>query len=484
MNMKRFYLFGFLMFWFGIGMHAQSWRPVAGHIASSEVVFREPMPEKYMLFRSDASAIKEALKQAGPERGGSAVSLIFPAGDNGHTETFMMKRVAYMEPELARRYPALQTFEGHSKSGKTLYLTVTPYEITGVVRRPSAPTLLVKPYAASTWMAYSIDKQHFTDNGFECEVEAPAFTPEENTAEARPAFNDRTLRIYRYAPSITGEYSQYTLNRLGIPSTAADTTKKNAVLGAVLAAVARINSVYQKDMAMRLVLVGDEDRIIFLDPNNDPFDNSTSSMSTLLSQNQSTVDNQIGTANYDVSQVWCRGNLQGLAQLGVVCDNMKARGAIRGENPETDRYIISVACHEMGHQFGANHVFANTSCGGRRNDNTAVETGSGTTIMAYAGICPPDVQNWTDDRFNYISIKEFRNNVTSGSTGSCPVNSPLSNQTPIINAGADKYIPKETPFVLSASVSDPDGDHVTLVWDEEDKPLSSQNISTPPQSDW
>ena len=104
--------------------------------------------------------------------------------------------------------------------------------------------------------------------------------------------------------------------------------------------------------------------------------------------------------------------------------------------------------------------------------------------MSYAGICPPDVQNWTDDRFNYVAIKEFRDNINNGGTGSCSVNEAVGHSAPTINAGPDKYIPKETPFMLSASVSDADGDPVTLVWDEEDPPQSSHSISTTPQSTW
>ncbi len=470
------------------GLWAQQWKPVVpGTIPASQERFHEPMPRKYILMQTDLrTALQRAENAPFENENGPAVDLMIPVDARGTVERFETHRVRYMEDGLARRYPQLFTLLGKSKSGKVLHVSVSPYEVNMIVTRPGKPTFLLKPYAENTWIGYSIDQQHFTDEGFRCDVadvegETPSF--DENMLQ-RPAFNDGTLRKYRYAPSITGEYSQYTLNRLGIPSSASDADKKTAVLGAVQAAVTRINSVYEKDMAIRLILVNNEDQVIYLDPSTDPFDNSASNMSGLLNQNQTTVNTQIGSANYDVSQVWCQGNLQGLAQLGVVCSGMKGRGAIRGQQPETDRYIISVACHEMGHQFGANHTFSNSNCGGSRHDATAVETGSGTTIMSYAGICPPDVQNWTDDRFNYVAIKEFRNNINNNGTGSCSVNEPVGHSAPSINAGVDKYIPKETPFMLSASVSDADGDPVTLVWDEEDAPQSSHSITTTPQPTW
>ncbi len=482
--MRNFWLL--LAFLWAFAGRAQIWTVVKeeGRDGSQteKRLFSEPLPRRYVLLRPSAGWLNGLNEAPAEGENRPPAELVFPVDDRGHTSLFAMRRVAYMAPGLARRYPALQSYTGKDKRGRSLYLTVTPYEVTGIVQTPGKPTVLVKSFTKNTWIAYSVDQQSFDDEGFVCQT--PDFTEadEPPVAAERPVFNDGVLRSYRYAPSVTGEYSQYTLERLGIASTASDADKKQAVLGAILTAVARINSVYEREVAMRMVLVDDEDKVIFLDPQTDPFDNAASDMSVLLNQNQRVVNDSIGSDHYDVSQVWCLGRLQGLAQLSVVCSALKGRGAIRGEHPETDRYIVSVACHEMGHQFGAHHVFANSTCGGSRTDETAVETGSGTTIMAYAGICSPNVQDWTDDRFNYVSIKEFRDNLSG--TGSCSVNTPLDNRAPALEAGPQRYIPKETPFVLSVTATDPDGDPLTYTWDEDDPPSSGQYISTPPQSDW
>jgi len=447
---------------------------------SQKIIFREPMPDKYTFYYLDDNLRQARLEEA-PWRFDSQetrTELVFPVDNNGVFEKFKMFRTRYMEDGLAAKYPQLATYVGKSNKGKVLYLTVTPYTVTGVVLKPSAPTYLVKQYDNMRWIGFSRTDQP-QDEPFLCETDTPGVDASSGNA-GRPAFNDGVLRKYRYAVAATGEFSQYHLNRLNIPPSATESTKKTAVVGEILTAVARINSVYERDFAISLRLVDSNDNIIFLDPNNDPYDNNTTNMASLLYNNQTTVDNYIGNANYDVSQVWCQGPLQGLALLKVVCDNLsKAKSAARGDYPESDRFIITVASHELGHEFGAKHVFYN-NCGGNRSDDHAVEPGSGTTIMAYAGICPPNIQYYTDDRFNAISISDFFSSLFD--TGSCSQNISINNSAPVVNAGLDKYIPKETAFMLMVDAVDADGDSLTYTWDELDIP--THNYSTPPQPTW
>ena len=120
--------------------------------------------------------------------------------------------------------------------------------------------------------------------------------------------------------------------------------------------------------------------------------------------------------------------------------------------------------HEIGHQFGGNHTFNSEvgACSGNRSFGAAYEPGSGSTIMAYAGICGSNnLQTNSDDYFHSKSFDEIIIYTTTGNGANCPLVTPTGNTPPVINSVPVRIIPYLTPFRMTADAYDPDGDPIT-----------------------
>jgi Metallo-peptidase family M12 len=133
----------------------------------------------------------------------------------------------------------------------------------------------------------------------------------------------------------------------------------------------------------------------------------------------------------------------------------------------------------MGHQFGARHSFNGTTggCSIGRDPVSAYEPGGGSTIMAYAGLCGTEsLQQYKDPNFHAVSFDEIVG-ITSGIA--CGTKTPTGNTAPVPAAGPPIIIPASTPFFLTGSATDADGDALTYSWEQFDLGTMS-----PPNTDY
>ncbi|HSH04398.1 MAG TPA: zinc-dependent metalloprotease family protein, partial [Anaerolineae bacterium] len=267
--------------------------------------------------------------------------------------------------------------------------------------------------------------------------------------------NGDELITYRLAVAATGEYTAYHGGTVA------------AGQAAIVTAINRVNAIYETELAIRLELVANNSSIVYTDPNFDPYTEYNQP-----TQNQTNLDNVIGSANYDIGHVFHTSSYS-TASLGSVCSvSDKAQGLSSLSAPINDPFWIDKVAHQIGHQFGAHHTANSSSC--RDYPATAYEPGSGTTILGQTTQCGGDsLQSNNDPYFHTISFDEIVAFITSGSGSSCGTHTATGNTPPTnINANANSangvYIPVNTPFELTGSATDPDGDTLTYTWEQFD----------------
>jgi Ca2+-binding RTX toxin-like protein len=430
-------------------------------------------PSQFQAFSLNAASLQAALANA-PQESAAANSaarvlpleITLPMPDGTFTR-FQVEESPIMEPELAAKFPDIKTYRGQGidDPAASLRFDVTPAGFHAQVLSPSG-TYYIDPY-------YPLDEGPYISYFKRDYLNRPDFTFYEDPLEealerdeslmpgdvasiaetpilARSAGGN--LRTYQLAVAATGEYTQFHGGTVALGQ------------AAIVTAINRVTGIYENELAIGLQLVANNDALVYTNPATDPYTNNNASV--LLSQNQANIDTVIGNANYDIGHVFSTAG-GGLASLGVVgLSGQKARGETGLSNPIGDPFYVDYVAHEIGHQFSARHTF--NGCGGGSFGN-GYEPGSGSTIMAYAGICGSDnLQLNSDPYFHSASFDAIRAFVTTGVANTAATITPTGNTIPTVSAGLDYIIPAATPFQLTATGLDTDGDPLTYNWEEYD----------------
>ncbi|MGY2133455.1 reprolysin-like metallopeptidase [Hymenobacter sp. HD11105] len=426
---------------------------VRAHAAASTVA-------EFRAVRFQTKALRAALQPATADTrrvGSSSNPVILLPFPDGSAQRFQVTETAVMHPQLAARYSRIKTYTAQSLDDPTITasLDLTPAGFHAQILTGSS-TIFIDPAAPNDTVHHRVFYRAAMRAG---SAEAPCLTT--IVKNKRPVVADQLrangnqLRTYRLAMACTGEYA----------ATLGGT--KAAALAGVVTTINRVSGIYEQELAIRLQLVPNNDALLFLDPATDPYTNNNAS--ALLEENQRTIDEIIGTSNYDLGHVFGT-RVGGLAYIGVVCDaQFKAGGTTGQADPTGDAFAVDFVAHEMGHQFGANHTFNGTTgfCTSSRAAAWAYEPGSGGSIMAYAGLCAPqNIQPSSSPYFHSRSIDQILDYAAA--SGTCAQLTPSGNQSPTVEAGGNFRIPARTPFTLTGSGSDPDGDPITYTWEQTD----------------
>ena len=413
----------------------------------------------------DEAGLRAALATAPPEsRAGAAPLVLTLPRPDGTSARFALREAPIMEAPLAARYPQIKTYAGVGldDATATVRLDLSPAgfhaQVLGGAQSfdidPARPTDLrhylsyyrqdVTPAAAG----------HAPSCGF---VATPA---QEQATAARVAawrgagggaaarLSGAQLRTYRLALTCTQDYALSRGN-----STA-------SVLAAEVATINRVVGILERELTIRLVLVANNDQLVFLSgtgaqPSPSLSDNNKFA---LMQENQDNADRVVGDANYDLGHLIYGGG-GGVARLGALCTSGSKAHGVSGDD-------VGVIAHEMGHQLGALHTFNTNDA--NRTGTTAWEPGSGVTIMSYCGLfsAADNLQSGSEELYHTGSYEQMQAIISARNCGTATA---TGNAAPVVTAPAGgKTLPLGTPFKLTATATDANNDPLTYSWEELD----------------
>jgi len=458
-----------------------------------------PQLRQYQAYTLDLAGLRAALAAA-PLRSNAAapaLTLGLPMPD-GTTRHFRVWEAPLMAPALAARYPALHTYGGQGVENPLaqLSLTVSPRTFAAQVLNADEPrgTAYVQAAAATdaahylSYFAQDVLDTPLKGGGcgsgqlepiFQAPRRRPGGPRGGDDASTLVAPVGPTLTVYRVYITTTQEYS-------GTLAARPDVT----VQAEVVNIINFVRTIQERDLAITISLVGTK---FYRAGDTGNYDQTSDFQ--MLKQNQLNVSGLAAATTYDYAHLFASSG-SGLAFTGVVGNNnpngggpyenpatssttaqvnapLKA-GAVSGSagrtTPAPDYFATSVVAHEMGHQFSATHT-ANTgqgACAGNRTAGTAYEPGKGSTIMSYAdaGCGTNSIVSRADPYYHTGSLEQIRTYIESIPAVGTGVAS--GNSAPTVTVPINRIIPRSTPFKLTATGADADGDLLRYTWEELD----------------
>ena len=519
MKTKLHYVLSITMFLFTFSAISQnsSWRKIINVKESQKLIDLKIDKNKAHFFHLDKTSFKQKIATTQKETNKTKSVIIDIPINNGITKRFKVFETTVFSPSLAAKYPNIKSYVGYStdNSGAKLRMSMSPQGLQTMVTFLDKPTIFMQPITkgSNEYVVYDRGMKVNSRYAFKCET-IDKLNETLNKSKSikinEGGANNKTLQKFRIAISTTSEYTAYHDD--------GDSGNGDAIsdaLSAINATLSRVNEVFETDMAVTFELV-DATQLIYNDAINDPYsdasigadqDNSDELNGwSLQLQNTLSSSNALGNTLVERNNAYDIGHLFGdsggggnAGCIGCVCNNDTALNTDKNKGsaftspadgiPEGDTFDINYVIHEIGHQMGANHTWAFDTEGTGVNS----EPGSGTTIMAYAGIVGDDnVQTDSDDYFHYHSIKQILDNL---STKSCQTTEAISNNPPISDAGNNYIIPAGTPYILKGTATGIElGDNFTYCWEQIDSGktdylnfgpdlvFGSMNRSLPPSS--
>ncbi len=427
--------------------------------------------KSYTVYNLNETAIKHYLSAAPLEGKGKSPLVLKVPMPNGIVKVFEVTETQILSAEIAAQHPEIKTYTGTEKGNQGTKITIS-FTANGF----DAVVLGVNSDAVYFQKADPLSKDDAIISYFGSKATHPGKptvaskcgTEEKKKTELNASVTtfgtDQTTFGTQNLTTTGGTLHTY---KLAVAATAEFTTQKGAgnvnnAFAALVGYVNRMIAVYKSELSVSFTLVSGTNLVYTAV--GVPYTNSDQTI--MLTQNQTNVDNVIGTANYDLAFVLgtAAGSGGGVAASPSVGDaNSKAQDASGvGDGSFAAIFDDQLVAHEVGHQFGMSHSFnSSIPVCTTRQPSTSVEVGSGTTIMSYGYTCSDASGNDDYENPGYAPILNFHAaNYSQAVTFMATIptvgtSSVTNNAPPVINSiTTDKTIPKSTPFYLTGAATD------------------------------
>lgn len=478
--MKINSLLVFLLLWFSF-IHAQDkdpWKRInSSTTATSAKLLGKLDAKNAILFQLDEEVLKAKLKEVQDKILSKTSIQITVPNAQGVLEKFIIHEDSNFEPELQAKYPEIRSYSGTGVTDPTAVLnfSMSPLGMQTMISRKGNQMEFIEKDTENNNDVYVVfdSKSKLKEQlPFNCAtVEERILTKKISNQTAKLVSSDKKFRTLKLALSCTGEYAKF--------HSGSATPTVAIALAAMNNTMTRVNGIFSRDLAVKLLLIANNNLIVYTDAITDPYSASDVGVGdedipgTWGPELQNNLTTVIGNANYDIGHLFGDSGGGGNAGcIGCVCEAGKgsAYTSPANDRPVGDAFDIDFVAHEMGHQLGANHTFSFDIEG----TGVSVEPGSGSTIMGYAGITTDyDVEQRSDDYFSFVSISQIQGNLT---TKTCPIITTISANEPAVNAGSDYTIPKGTAFVLKGTGGSSTA--LTYAWEQNDSATSASGDSS------
>ena len=457
---------------------SSAWQKISvDNIADSQKIRTTSYSEKQQFFQVDLNKIRLSLTNVKNKFSGlSGVLVEFPSS-KGNLEQFLVWENSNFEPALQQQIPDIRAFIGKSQvDGATINFSLSPNGIQTFVSRPVDGSEFIEPYTKDNSIYVLFDSKTRTTARlpFNCSTSERQLNDDLlNDDQITSRASNQSYKTMRLALSCVGEYgANHGGNFAG-------------AIAAMNATMTRVNGVMERDLALHLNIITNNNLVMYYNGATDPYSAVTGGQApgAWNLELQNNLTSVLGNAAYDIGHLFGQSGGGGNAGcIGCVCvddDLAVADDTEKGSaytSPydgisQGDTFDIDYVVHEMGHQLGANHTFSFGGISGTEVSAAGVEPGSGSSIMGYAGITDYDVQAHSDDYYNYRSIQQIQTVMT---TAACAISTPITNTPPVVNAGPDFNIPAGTAYILKGTASDVDGDNLTYCWEQNDLATSNE----------